>query len=189
MSELRRVSARVTLRRGTAAQWRLTNPVLLPGELAWTQDTRMLKVGDGYSAWNDLGYQEPGGGGINAKMPHDGTMFEASIETAREGLFSVKEQINKWKYCAEQDFADGLTSAEPSCPHNGYLPGTTPAVGLEDLRRVLSVWTDDDGVESVIGEILEVIYIGPSSERQYRRTDYTTIFSSSEQYDERTEAV
>ena len=43
------------LKRGLAAAWERTNPILAPGEPGWTLDTHILKVGDGITPWNDLG--------------------------------------------------------------------------------------------------------------------------------------
>ena len=44
----------VQLHRGTAAQWAADNPVLAYGEPGWASDTRVLKFGDGVTAWNSL---------------------------------------------------------------------------------------------------------------------------------------
>jgi len=44
------------LYRGTAAQWIARNPVLQSGEPAVEIDTGKLKIGDGFTKWNDLGY-------------------------------------------------------------------------------------------------------------------------------------
>lgn len=47
---------RVSWRRGTRAQWTLTNPVLAAGEPGYETDTRRVKVGDGRHPWADLTY-------------------------------------------------------------------------------------------------------------------------------------
>lgn len=47
---------RVQIRRGTAAEWALRNPVLLPGEIGYESNTNQLKVGDGVAAWAALPY-------------------------------------------------------------------------------------------------------------------------------------
>ena len=54
------------LRRGLAATWTGTNPVLLAGEEGYETDTGFRKVGDGVTAWNDLDYMQAGGGGSRA---------------------------------------------------------------------------------------------------------------------------
>lgn len=48
------MSQRLLLRRGTALQWALVNPVLAPGEPGLETDTSILKLGDGVHAWLDL---------------------------------------------------------------------------------------------------------------------------------------
>lgn len=47
---------RIKLRRDTAAAWAAANPVLLAGEAGYETDTRLLKIGNGVSAWNSLSY-------------------------------------------------------------------------------------------------------------------------------------
>src|SRR5688500_19368717 len=41
-------------RRGTASAWSTANPILGTGELGVTTDTKIIKIGDGVNAWNDL---------------------------------------------------------------------------------------------------------------------------------------
>jgi hypothetical protein len=50
------VVTQIQLRRGTAAQWTSTNPTLAAGEQGYETDTGKLKIGDGSTAWNSLGY-------------------------------------------------------------------------------------------------------------------------------------
>jgi hypothetical protein len=52
--------SRMQQRRGTAAQWAVTNPVLEAGELGFESDTTNLKIGDGATSWNDLPYVAEG---------------------------------------------------------------------------------------------------------------------------------
>lgn len=47
---------RVQLRRGTAAQWSLANPILAEGEPGYVTDDNRFKIGDGVTAWNALAY-------------------------------------------------------------------------------------------------------------------------------------
>jgi hypothetical protein len=47
-------TGRFRMLRGTAAQFSSLNPVLQPGEPGYTTDTRVLKIGDGTTAWNSL---------------------------------------------------------------------------------------------------------------------------------------
>lgn len=50
------VIGRIQLRRDTAANWTVKNPILASGELGYETDTRKGKVGDGNTTWNSLPY-------------------------------------------------------------------------------------------------------------------------------------
>lgn len=46
----------IQMRRGTAAEWTSSNPVLATGEFGYETDTGKLKVGNGTSAWSVIAY-------------------------------------------------------------------------------------------------------------------------------------
>jgi len=46
----------IQIRRGLAATWTSTNPILAAGEMGVETDTRKMKIGDGSTAWNSLNY-------------------------------------------------------------------------------------------------------------------------------------
>lgn len=46
----------IKLRRGLAERWAFVNPILAEGEPGFESDTGLVKIGDGNTAWNDLGY-------------------------------------------------------------------------------------------------------------------------------------
>ncbi len=48
------MATRMQQRRGTSAEWAAANPVLADGELGVEKDTRVIKMGDGTTAWNQL---------------------------------------------------------------------------------------------------------------------------------------
>jgi hypothetical protein len=50
------VVTQIQVRRGTASQWTSTNPVLASGEWGYESDTGKVKIGNGSSAWNSVGY-------------------------------------------------------------------------------------------------------------------------------------
>lgn len=52
-----------------AANWAAVNPVLLNGELGAERDTGRLKLGDGASDWNTLGYLGGGVQRVNGILP------------------------------------------------------------------------------------------------------------------------
>lgn len=47
----------IQIRRDTAANWASINPILASGEQGYETDTQSLKIGDGTTRWNSLGYQ------------------------------------------------------------------------------------------------------------------------------------
>lgn len=50
------MAVQIQTRRGTAANWTATNPILMIGELGYETDTKLFKIGDGVLAWNSLPY-------------------------------------------------------------------------------------------------------------------------------------
>lgn len=62
---------RIRLRRDTAANWSEVNPILALGEAGYETDTRLLKVGDNNSDWNELGYVKVENSSINFPDPPD----------------------------------------------------------------------------------------------------------------------
>lgn len=54
------------LRRGLKDVWKKNNPVLAYGEPGFELDTYRLKIGNGVTAWNDLGYFAAGSYEISA---------------------------------------------------------------------------------------------------------------------------
>jgi hypothetical protein len=59
-------TTRIRIKRGIASAWSSANPVLGAGELGYDTTNRLLKVGDGVTAWNSL----PG-------IDFDGASFDA----------------------------------------------------------------------------------------------------------------
>lgn len=59
------INARQVQRYDTAANWASANPLLLAGEIGVESDTYRIKIGDGNSLWNSLGYLEGQIGSLN----------------------------------------------------------------------------------------------------------------------------
>ena len=55
---------KIQVRRDSAANWTAANPTLAQGELGYELDTGRVKVGDGSTDWNTLGYNFESGGGV-----------------------------------------------------------------------------------------------------------------------------
>jgi len=50
------MAAVIQVKRGSASSWTSANTVLAAGEIGYETDTKKMKVGDGSTAWNSLGY-------------------------------------------------------------------------------------------------------------------------------------
>ncbi len=95
MSDIENV--RFKMRRDKKDTWAARNPILRDGEPGYEKDTRLMKIGDGLTAWNDLPYTCADGGGgdgsllqhINSPLPHpvydDGPSLALLYENAKAG--------------------------------------------------------------------------------------------------------
>lgn len=85
----------IQMRRGTAAAWGITNPVLGAGEPGFESDTFKMKVGNGTLAWNDLPYLKvdpPASPPAPARVRHFIPTYESSALTAWSDLTTVGPQ-------------------------------------------------------------------------------------------------
>ena len=83
------------LRRDYSWRWTLENPVLKEGEPGFERNTGRLKIGDGYTAWNDLTYFAPDdpenpatlAGHVDSPTPHpvydDGPSLDLLYQNAK----------------------------------------------------------------------------------------------------------
>ena len=67
-----KITVKIIPRSDTAANWTAANPVLEPGELGIETDTRFMKIGDGSTSWNGLGYVNQGPPGPAGPAGADG---------------------------------------------------------------------------------------------------------------------
>lgn len=67
----------IQIRRDTAATWTAENPVLAEGEWALETDTRLLKLGDGITAWISLDYFS---GGVSNLVDLDDVLASNRVE-------------------------------------------------------------------------------------------------------------
>lgn len=79
MTQVRKVT--FELREGTAEDWTEANPTLRAGEPGFERDTNKLKVGDGQTAWNDLGYLT----GAGAQGPPGDSAYDIAVDNGFVG--------------------------------------------------------------------------------------------------------
>ena len=62
------MAVQIQLRNDIAANWTSTNPVLAVGEIGVETDTKLLKLGDGVTAWTALAYFTPDVNAVAAQL-------------------------------------------------------------------------------------------------------------------------
>ncbi|MDB5716249.1 MAG: hypothetical protein JWO15_3646, partial [Sphingomonadales bacterium] len=86
------MATRMQQRRGTAAEWAAANPVLAAGEIGVTSDTKVIKFGDGTTAWADLAsaYMRKGGKESVSEGAGQNTAYVSSLnDLLRSGWYNV----------------------------------------------------------------------------------------------------
>ena len=85
----------IQLRRDTAANWRAVNPILREGEPGYETDTKLRKIGDGVTAWNDLDYLSAEN--ITQEFGNSPNLVisQASITRALEAIGNDIESVTK----------------------------------------------------------------------------------------------
>ena len=76
----------IQIKRGTAAEWNATNPILALAELGLETDTNKMKAGDGVTAWSGLVYVAGDGGGGGAVTSVNGKVGTVQLEKGDIGL-------------------------------------------------------------------------------------------------------
>ena len=81
------MSSLIQVRRGSAAEWSASGPILSSGEIGYEVDTGNFKVGDGTNGWNSLGYQLPYYTGL--KTSFDNATISVDSANDRVGIGTV----------------------------------------------------------------------------------------------------
>ena len=79
----------IQLRRDTAANWTSVNPTLASGEVGLETDTRLMKAGDGTTAWTTLAYAVANSANSADKISGKRLFVQTTTPTAPAGGFSV----------------------------------------------------------------------------------------------------
>lgn len=99
------IDYRFVVKRDSAAAFAAANTLLLEGEWALELDTRKMKIGDGVTAWNDLGYFAGSSTGAeigNLHVYHSGTFTTSSgagtqkvpLDTVAEDTLGIWDAVN-----------------------------------------------------------------------------------------------
>ena len=84
----------IQLRRDTAANWTSVNPILAAGEVGLETDTRLMKAGDGTTAWTTLAYVAIPNASVTTAKIGDSQVTTAKLASAASiGLVNNKSFI------------------------------------------------------------------------------------------------
>lgn len=81
----------IQLRRDLKANWTAANPTLAQGEFGYELDTGDMKIGDGATAWNALGYYIIGPGATTLDPLEDAAVILTANEQAAFGASTTKQ--------------------------------------------------------------------------------------------------
>jgi hypothetical protein len=103
------MATQIKLRRDTAANWVLEDPILAEGEPGYETDTGLLKLGDGATTWLNLSY-------LNNNSIQDNTVCPAGVETViYTSTGSLKHAIKLFVMVEGPDGLNGATWETQAC--------------------------------------------------------------------------
>ena len=105
-------------RRGTAQTWTSINPTLAEGEAGFETDTKKFKIGDGFSAWNDLKYISCDGGSLDENLITGSTLGSITLSN----MFNTAQPMMKY---------EGITGSTIKVP-----PGYDHAIYIDSQGNV-----------------------------------------------------
>lgn len=159
------MAVQIQLRRGTAAQWTASNPILAAGEMGLETDTTFFKVGDGITNWNSLSYGPisgpPADGSVTASKLATDSVITAKIQNsavtdvklATDAVTTTKIQNNAITQAKLASTLSAITictsSTRPGSPFTGqaifetdtnllnvYTGSSWTGVGVSTVRKV-----------------------------------------------------
>jgi hypothetical protein len=83
------MAVQIQFRRGTAAEWRLSNPILAEAEMGIEIDTSLFKIGNGLDHWNDLQY-----GGLRGTTGYVGSLGNIAVQNVLYVSKSGNDELN-----------------------------------------------------------------------------------------------
>jgi len=141
------MAVQIQLRRDTAANWTAANPVLAAGEMGVETDTLKLKLGDGSTAWNSLGY------GLSAPVVPTGTGFTHITAGTQDGAAKLVEGADVETTAVVQMARLGLGCAADASAalivQGQYLPKIHTITATTGADPVIAVDWDNSNAQKV----------------------------------------
>jgi len=119
----------ILLRRGTAAEWTASNPILLEGEVGVETDSKKLKVGDGLTVWASLPY-------ITLTPSAAASLYATINNPTFTGSVSLGTGVNLvFEGQTANDFETTLVVADPTADRTLTLPDSTGTLATQDYAN------------------------------------------------------
>lgn len=162
--------SRIQIRRGTAAQWTASNPVLFQGELGYETDTGNLKIGDGSTDWDSLSLFPVSWSGISGK-PTSSTPAATTVAVwdADKNLFA-NNHIDAFTSIVTSGGTTTLTDASTkvqqftgSANQTLVMPTTGVVAGqqymlINNSTGSITTLSSDSSVVHVLGPSVECLF-------------------------------
>lgn len=106
----RHVTARISFRKGTTAEWAVADPILMAAEPSIDTTVGKFKIGDGVSRWSALSYVQ---NMETTNWTNTGLIFPAHIHTAEDALNFLGDNLTST--------TDRVTALEAGIDGGTYL--------------------------------------------------------------------
>jgi D-alanyl-D-alanine carboxypeptidase len=138
----------IQIRRDTAANWASVNPILGQGEMGFVTDTKLLKTGDGSTAWNAILYDKfvetVGSIAGNALDLSTGTVFSSAPASNATYVFSNPPASGiAYGFTLKITPSGTVTVTWPASVY--WAGGTAPDAPASGATNVYSFYTQDGG--------------------------------------------
>ena len=149
------MATRMQQRRGTAAQWTASDPILNAGEIGYESDSGKFKIGDGASDWSELNYFLDAvdlGGNITDYVPltqkggvNGVAALDANKNVVVPGVSIIVEGAT------DNAYDTTLTVVDPTANRTITFPNATGTVAILDATQTLTNKTIDIASNTLTG--------------------------------------
>jgi hypothetical protein len=126
------MAIQIQLRRGTASQWTAANTLLAQGEIGLETDTSKLKLGDGVTVWNSLGYYGASAAvtSVTATSPVASTGGTTPVISMPAATTSVSGYLTSTDWTTFNNKGSGTVTSVTGTSPVSSSGGATPAISL-----------------------------------------------------------
>jgi hypothetical protein len=173
------VVTQIQVRRGTASQWTSTNPTLAAGEWGFESDTGKVKIGNGSTAWNSLGYT--GAGDIEGVTAGTGLSGGGTSGTVTLAIDSTVATLTGSQTLTNKTLTDpkiNLAFDAETASYTAVLANNGQVVTMDNASANTFSIPTNASVAFPIGTQINVIQIGAGQTTIQAVTSGTTTIQS-----------